>query len=41
MSEQLVQWLEDNKITEVECLISDMAGIPRVKFCLLQNILLA
>ena len=31
MSEQLVQWLEDNKITEVECLISDMAGIPRGK----------
>ena len=31
MSDQLVQWLEDNKITEVECLISDMAGIPRGK----------
>ena len=31
MSDALVAWLEENKITEVECLISDMAGIPRGK----------
>ena len=31
MSDALVEWLEENKITEVECLISDMAGIPRGK----------
>ena len=31
MSDELIQWLNDNKVTEVECLISDMAGIPRGK----------
>ena len=27
----LKKWLSDNKITEVECLVSDIAGIPRGK----------
>ena len=27
----LENWLLENKITEVECLISDMSGIPRGK----------
>ena len=27
----LNKWLSDNKITEVECLVSDIAGIPRGK----------
>ena len=31
MSEELLGWLEDKSITEVECLVSDMAGIPRGK----------
>ena len=31
MSEALISWLRENQITEVECLISDMAGIPRGK----------
>ena len=31
MSEALISWLKENHITEVECLISDMAGIPRGK----------
>ena len=31
MSERSFQWFKENKITEVECLISDMAGIPRGK----------
>ena len=31
MSDELLGWLEDKSITEVECLVSDMAGIPRGK----------
>lgn len=31
MSDELLDWLEDQSITEVECLVSDMAGIPRGK----------
>ena len=31
MSEQLIAWLKEKQVTEVECLISDMAGIPRGK----------
>ena len=31
MSDTIIQWLKDHQITEVECLISDMAGIPRGK----------
>ena len=31
MSEQIIDWLKAHQITEVECLISDMAGIPRGK----------
>ena len=27
----LEEWLDQNAITEVECLVSDMAGIPRGK----------
>ena len=29
--EDVLSWLEQNAITEVECLVSDMAGIPRGK----------
>lgn len=31
MNKNLIEWLEANAITEVECLVSDMAGIPRGK----------
>ncbi|MCE2517841.1 MAG: glutamine synthetase [Alphaproteobacteria bacterium] len=31
MKNDLIDWLEQNSITEVECLVSDMAGIPRGK----------
>ena len=31
MNKKLIEWLEANAITEVECLVSDMAGIPRGK----------
>ena len=31
MSEQLIAWLKEKQVTEVECLISDMAGMPRGK----------
>ena len=31
MDDDLTQWLEAHSITEVECLVSDMAGIPRGK----------
>ena len=31
MSLPLEEWLDQNTITEVECLVSDMAGIPRGK----------
>ena len=31
MDDDLTQWLESHSITEVECLVSDMAGIPRGK----------
>ena len=31
MNDDLTQWLEAHSITEVECLVSDMAGIPRGK----------
>ena len=31
MSKNLEKWLESHAITEVECLVSDMAGIPRGK----------
>ena len=31
MNDDLMAWLEANSITEVECLVSDMAGIPRGK----------
>ena len=31
MNKELINWLEANAITEVECLVSDMAGIPRGK----------
>ena len=31
MSLPLEEWLDQNAITEVECLVSDMAGIPRGK----------
>ena len=27
----MAQWLKDQAITEVECLVSDIAGIPRGK----------
>ena len=35
--DQLTQWLKEHKITEVECLISDLTGIARGKIspCLL------
>tara|TARA_B100001173_G_scaffold62114_1_gene52376 strand:+ start:153 stop:287 length:135 start_codon:yes stop_codon:yes gene_type:complete len=36
----LKKWLSDNKITEVECLVSDIAGIPRGKKSLLKSILI-
>ena len=29
--DDVLNWLEKNAITEVECLVSDMAGIPRGK----------
>ncbi|MBA4211041.1 MAG: glutamine synthetase, partial [Parvibaculum sp.] len=29
--EELVKWLKDRRITEVECMVSDMAGIARGK----------
>ena len=35
----LNKWLSDNKITEVECLVSDIAGIPRGKIVPVENIL--
>jgi len=31
MIDSLMAWLEEQSITEVECLVSDMAGIPRGK----------
>jgi glutamine synthetase len=31
MSKELLDWLDDQSVTEVECLVSDMAGIPRGK----------
>ena len=31
MSDRLIEWLKEKQVTEVECLISDMAGIPRGK----------
>jgi len=31
MFDELMAWLEEQSITEVECLVSDMAGIPRGK----------
>jgi len=31
MEDDLIHWLESNSITEVECLVSDMAGVPRGK----------
>ena len=29
--DDMVAWLEANAVTEVECLVSDIAGIPRGK----------
>ena len=29
--EELIKWLKDHRITEVECMVSDMAGIARGK----------
>ena len=29
--EELVKWLKDRRVTEVECMVSDMAGIARGK----------
>ena len=29
--DDMIKWLEDQSITEVECLVSDIAGIPRGK----------
>ncbi|MDO9126553.1 MAG: glutamine synthetase, partial [Parvibaculum sp.] len=29
--EDLIKWLKDRRITEVECMVSDMAGIARGK----------
>ena len=31
MTVDLVSWIEEHRITEVECMVSDMAGIPRGK----------
>ena len=33
--DQLSSWLKERKITEVECLVSDLTGIARGKICLL------
>ena len=27
----MIEWLKDQSVTEVECLVSDIAGIPRGK----------
>ena len=31
MTEQFKQWLKENSITEVECLVPDLGGIARGK----------
>ena len=31
MTQKLNKWLSDRSITEVECLVPDIAGIPRGK----------
>jgi len=30
-ADDLIKWLKDRRITEVECMVSDMAGIARGK----------
>ena len=29
--DEMIAWLNDQSVTEVECLVSDIAGIPRGK----------
>ena len=29
--QKIANWLEENRITEVECLVPDISGIPRGK----------
>ena len=41
MSFDMRNWLEDQSITEVECLVSDISGIPRGKILPVQKFISA